>query len=259
MVFSQPLEELEDVGITRMEGAVVVVVPAEIEKSLCHLSAVASIVILITAIRGKTANEEFSLAQLKVVWRVHHNPIVPPVMVADRLALDNLWVLLQFLGKASYLGIYILITEAYVAQSLEVPVAQTKAEVVHRARIRLTHKEAVATLTLGRYTAQEVVITLLRNLFEGLAESLVVAFKQQGYAVRRYGDKEWIVIPITQLLQSLTAIVAMHIITHRGDDDAIKVARVDNEQHSLQCYVEHSAGSNHSVLRELSLPRLIAR
>ena len=65
-----------------MEGAVVVVVPAQIEKSLCHLSAVASIVILIAAIRGKTAKEEFSLTQLKVVWRVHHNPIVPPIMVA---------------------------------------------------------------------------------------------------------------------------------------------------------------------------------
>lgn len=123
VVLTQPLEELEDVGITRVEGAVVVVVPAEIEKTLCHLSAVASIVILITAIRGKTAKEEFSLTQLKVVWRVHHNPIVPPVMVAERLTLDNLRVLLQFLGKAVYLGIYILITEAYVAQSLEVSVA----------------------------------------------------------------------------------------------------------------------------------------
>lgn len=207
-----------------MEGAVVVVVPAEIEKTLCHLSAIASVVILITAIRGETAKEEFSLAQLKVVWRVHHNPIVPPVMVAERLTLDNLRVLLQLLGKAAYLGIYILITEAYITQSLEVSFAQTKAEVVHRARVRLTYEEAVATLTLGRYTAQKVVVTLLGNLLEGLAESLVVAFEQQGYAVRGYSDKEWIVIPITQLLQSLTAIVAMHIITHRGDDDAIKVA-----------------------------------
>ena len=207
-----------------MEGAVVVVVPAEIEKSLCHLSAIASVIILITAIRGETAKEEFSLAQLKVVWRVHHNPIVPPVMVAERLTLYNLRVLLQFLGKAAYLGIYILITEAYVAQSLEVSVAKTEAQVVHCARVRLTHKEAVATLTLGRHTAQEVVITLLRNLLEGLAESLVVAFEQQGYAVRSYSDKEWIVIPITQLLQSFPTIVAMHIITHRGDNDAIKVA-----------------------------------
>ena len=207
-----------------MEGAVVVVVPAQIEKSLCHLSAVASIVILITAIRGETAKEEFSLAQLKVVRCVHHNPIVPPVMVAERLTLDNLRVLLQLLGKAAYLGIYILIAESYVAQSLEVSVAQTKAEVVHRARVRLTHKEAVAMLTLGRYTAQEIVVTLLRNLLEGLAESLVVAFEQQCYAVRGYGDKKWIVIPITQLLQSFPTIVAMHIITHRGDDDAIKVA-----------------------------------
>ena len=207
-----------------MEGAVVVVVPAQIEKSLCHLSAVASIVILIAAIRGKTAKKEFSLTQLKVVWRVHHNPIVPPVMVAERLTLDNLRVLLQLLGKAAYLGIYILITESYVAQSLEVSVTQTKAEVVHRARVRLTHEEAVATLTLGRYTAQKVVVTLLRNLLEGLAESLVVAFKQQGYAVRSYSDKEWIIIPIPQFFQSLTAVVAMHIITHRGDDDAIKVA-----------------------------------
>ena len=110
-----------------MEGAVVVVVLAQIKKTLCYLSAIASIVILIAAIRGKTAKKEFSLTQLKVVWRVHHNPIVPPVMVADRLALDNLRVLLQFLGKAAYLGIYILITEAYVAQSLEVPVAKTEA------------------------------------------------------------------------------------------------------------------------------------
>ena len=207
-----------------MEGAVVVVVLAQIEKSLCHLSAVASVVILITAIRGKTAKKEFSLTQLKVVWRVHHNPIVPPVMVAERLTLDNLRVLLQFLGKAAYLGIYILITEAYVAQSLEVPVAQTKAEVVHRARVRLTHEEAVTTLTLGRHTAQEIVVALLGNLLEGLAESFVVAFEQQGYAVRSYSDKEWIVIPITQLLQSFPTVVAMHIITHRGDDDAIKVA-----------------------------------
>ena len=145
-------------------------------------------------------------------------------MVADRLALDNFRVLLQLLGKAAYLGIYILITEAYVAQSLEVSVAQTKAEVVHRARVRLTHEEAVATLTLGRYTAQEIVVTLLRDLLEGLAESLVVAFEQQGYAVRGYSDKEWIVIPITQLLQSFPTIVAKHIITHRGDNDAIKVA-----------------------------------
>jgi hypothetical protein len=97
-----------------VEGAVVVVVFTQIEKSLCHLSAIASVVILITAIRGKTAKEELSLSQLKVVWRVHHNPIVPPVMVADRLALDNLRVLLQFLGKAAYLGIYILIAEAYI-------------------------------------------------------------------------------------------------------------------------------------------------
>ena len=207
-----------------MEGAVVVVVPAEIEKMLCHLSAIASVIILITAIRGKTAKEEFSLTKLKVVWRVHHNPIVPPVMVADSLTLDNLRVLLQLLGKAAYLGIYILITEAYVAQSLEVSVAQTKAEVVHRARVRLTHEEAVATLTLGRYTAQEVVITLLSNLLEGPAEGFVVAFEQRGYAVRSYSDKEWIVIPITQLFQSFSTIVAMHIITHRGDDDAIKVA-----------------------------------
>lgn len=110
-----------------MEGAVVVVVLTQIEKTLCHLSAVASIVILIAAIRGETAKEEFSLTQLKVVWRVHHNPIVPPVMVADSLALDNLRVLLQLLGKAAYLGIYILITEAYITQSLEVPIAQTKA------------------------------------------------------------------------------------------------------------------------------------
>ena len=145
-------------------------------------------------------------------------------MVADSLALDNLRVSLQFLGKVVYLGIYILITEAYVSQSLEVSVAQTEAEVVHRARVRLAHKEAVATLTLGRYTAQEVVITLLRNLLKGLAESLVVAFEQQGYAVRGYSDKIWIVIPITQLFQSFPTIVAMHIITHRGDDDAIKVA-----------------------------------
>ena len=207
-----------------MEGAVVVVVPAEIEKSLCHLSAVASVVILITAIRGKTTKEEFSFTQLKVVWRVHHNPIVPPIMVADRLTLDNLRVLLQLLGKAAYLGIYILIAEAYIAQSLEVSVAQTKAQVVHRARVRLTHKETVATLTLGRYAVQKVVVTLLRNLLKGLAEGFVVAFEQRGYAVRSYSDKEWIVIPITQLIQSLTAIVAMHIITHRGDDDAIKVA-----------------------------------
>lgn len=207
-----------------MEGAVVVVVPAQIEKSLCHLSAVASVIILITAIRGKTAKEEFSLTQLKVVWRVDHNPIVPPVMVAERLTLDNLRVLLQFLGKAAYLGIYILITEAYVTQSLEASVTQTKAEVVHRARVRLTNEEAVATLTLGRHTAQKVVVTLLSNLLEGLAESLVVAFKQQGYAVRGYSDKKWIVIPITQFLQSFPTIVAMHIITHRGDDDAIKVA-----------------------------------
>ena len=207
-----------------MEGAVVVVVLAQIKKTLCHLSAVSSVIILITAIRGKTAKEEFSLTQLKVVWRVHHNPIVPPIMVAERLTLDNLRVLLQLLGKAAYLGIYILIAEAYVAQSLEVSVAQTEAEVVHRARVRLTHEEAVATLTLGRYTAQEVVITLLRNLLEGLAESLVVAFKQQGYAVRGYSDKKWIVISITQLFQSFPTIVAMHIITHGGDNDAIKVA-----------------------------------
>ena len=207
-----------------MEGAVVVVVLTQIEKTLCHLSAVASILILIAAIRGKTAKEEFSLTQLKVVWRVHHNPIVPPVMVADRLTLDNLRVLLQFLGKAAYLDINILIAEAYITQSLEVSIAQTEAEVVHRARVRLTHEEAVATLTLGRHTAQKVVVTLLGNLLEGLAESLVVAFKQQSYAVRGYSDKKWIVIPITQLFQSFSTIVAMHIITHRGDNDAIKVA-----------------------------------
>ena len=145
-------------------------------------------------------------------------------MVADSLALDNLRVLLQFLGKVAYFGIYILITEAYVAQSLEASVAQTKAEVVHRTRVRLSHKEAVSTLTLGRYTVQKVVITLLRNLLEGLAESLVVAFEQQGYAVRGYSDKEWIVIPIPQLLQSFPTVIAMHIITHRGDDDAIEIA-----------------------------------
>ena len=52
VVLTQPLEELEDVGITRVEGAVVVVVLTQIEKMLCHLSAVASIVILIAAIRG---------------------------------------------------------------------------------------------------------------------------------------------------------------------------------------------------------------